>query len=310
MRIKKIVFFLLPVSIVAEAFLLNVNLNHQPGIEAAASNEQQISAVEPHVQQLVEQEIIPPPSAPVSVQALPDVPLKAAFAMEMYEDHKVLFEQNATKQLPIASLTKLMTSAVVMDHYDLNQKVIISPKAMAVAGEQGALKLGEQLSVKNLLYITLMESSNRAAQALSEVMGHDAFVKAMNDKAAQIGLLQTHFDGVTGLSSSTYSTALDIAKLSEFLFDNYPLFREIIGLKEYQLYTDDGHFHHTLVSTNKLLGEEGIVGGKTGWTNEAQGCMMAIQAVGDKHIVYVVLGAGDRFLETKKIIDQDSSTGQ
>ena len=224
---------------------------------------------------------------------------------------KVLFQKNTAEKMPVASLAKLMTAAIVLKNYNVLEKVTVDEGAMAQEGVQGVLKLGETLSVKDLLYITLMESSNRAAYALSEVMGAEKFVSLMNEKAREIGLSSTHFEDSTGLSPKSYSTAEDIAKLSEYVFETYPLFREIISLKEFDLYLDNGQFHHKLINTNKLLaGTPGVIGGKTGWTDEAKGCFMLLQESQKKgtYLIYIVLGAEDRFLEMKKMINWTNAT--
>ncbi len=236
---------------------------------------------------------------------------------------KVLFKKDEDKQLPIASLTKLMTALVVLENYDLSKKVIISKLAMAQEGDQGDLTLGQEMSIRNLLYITLMESSNKAAFALGEDMGTSKFVETMNANAKKMGLKNTHFQDDTGLDPKSYSSAKDVVVLSKYLFETYPLFREIINLKEYDLYLDDGTFHHHLVNTNKILGENDIIGGKTGFTNNAKGCMMVIQhspkptlsllnqnLQGDQerdYLITVVLGSEDRFAETQSILQWASS---
>lgn len=219
---------------------------------------------------------------------------------------QILLSKNDKKRLPIASLVKLMTALVVLENYNLPQKVKVSELAMAQEGEQGNLKQGEILSVKNLLYISLIESSNKAAFALSEVIGTDKFIALMNETSQKIGLSNTHFKDATGLDQKSYSTSEDIAKLSGYLFENYQLFREIINLKEFDLYLDNGEFHHKLINTNKLLGENlGIVGGKTGWTSFSRGCFMVIQKnpESDNYLIHVILGSEDRTEEIKKIIN-------
>lgn len=150
-----------------------------------------------------------------------------------------------------------------------------------------------------------MESSNRAAYALSSIMGTDNFITLMNEKAKNLGLLNTHFQDAAGLDAASYSTAEDLIKLSGYVFENYPLFRKIISLKEYSLYLEDGMLHHTLINTNSLLGENNIIGGKTGYTNEALGCFMTIQnsAVKGNYVINIVLGSQDRFTEMKDIIN-------
>lgn len=218
---------------------------------------------------------------------------------------KILFSKNERERLPMASLAKLMTALVVLETYDLAQKVTVSESAIKQDGEQGNLKTGQVLSVKNLLYITLIESSNRAAFALSQVMGTNKFIAAMNDTTKALGLVNTHFEDVTGLDARSYSTAEDMAKLSGYLFENYPLFKEIISFKEFDLYLDNGVFHHKLTSTNELLGKiPDIVGGKTGWTDIARGCFMVIvkDAQNDTYTMHVILKAEDRFLEMEKLI--------
>lgn len=230
----------------------------------------------------------------------------AVLEVSASSDAAVEDEKPAPKKMPIASLTKLMTALVVLENYDLSATTIISEKAMAEVGQQGSLKLGEVMPVGALLKIILIESSNRAAYALAEIMGAETFVSAMNAKATQLGMTDTHFEDSTGLSGNSVSTAEDVATLSEYLFSHYPLFREIVSLKEYSLYVN-GAFHHKLVNTNKMLGVLGIVGGKTGWTSEAKGCFMAVRYDNQtgNYQFYVVLGSDDRFLEMEKLINKE-----
>jgi D-alanyl-D-alanine carboxypeptidase (penicillin-binding protein 5/6) len=181
----------------------------------------------------------------------------------------VLFEKNSQQELPIASLTKLMTALIVLQHYDVNQ-------------------------VHDLLFSMLIESSNQAAEDLSGVMGQELFVAAMNAQAKDLGMVNTHFADSSGLSPQSVSSAVDIATLTQHLVSYYPLFNHIVALPSYGAMT----------TTNKLLGQDGIIGGKTGYTNEAKGCFMAIEKTGDDYRIHIVLGADDRFLEMQKLINQ------
>ncbi len=220
--------------------------------------------------------------------------------------NKVLFSKNETARMPIASLAKLMTALVVLENYNLDQKVTVSPVAMAQEGEHGNLKSGETLSAKDLLYITLIESSNDSAYALSEVMGTKNFVNVMNKTAQKLELSNTHFFDSSGLSANSYSSAEDIAKLTNYLFKTYPIFNQIINTKEYDLYLKNGQLHHKLINTNKLLGQRlEIIGGKTGWTTDAKGCFMVIEKspIEGNYIIHVILGSPDRVLEMENIID-------
>ncbi|MDO8739964.1 MAG: serine hydrolase [Candidatus Woesearchaeota archaeon] len=233
---------------------------------------------------------------------------EAAISVEtdLLVQKKVLFKKNETKILPIASLSKLMTALVVLNNYDLKEKITITESDVLQEGEQGDLKAGQTLSAKDLLYTTLIESSNDATFALSSVMGQDKFVDLMNKEANNIGLQNTHFADSSGLDERSYSTAKDLVVLTEHLLNKYPLVWQIIGLKEYDLYLDNGQLHHKLINTNKLLGEiPEVIGGKTGFTNYAKGTFLVVEKspVEGNYLIHVVLGSADRLEEMKKIIN-------
>ncbi len=237
--------------------------NALAGLEASASNQ------------------MPLTNLPVYHQGAGNLQIEAPSAISIavgFENDKVLFAKNETEQLPIASLTKLMTALVVFERYDVSQ-------------------------VHDLLFDMLIESSNEAAQTLSGMMGQEAFVAAMNARAKDLGMANTHFADSSGLSPQSVSSAQDVVTLAEYLFEQYPLFREIISLPTYQLRVNNQFY--TIANTNKLLGQDNIIGGKTGFTQEAKGCMMVVQqSLQESHyIISVVLGSQDRFLETKHIIE-------
>lgn len=247
-----------------------------------------------------------PPPAPRDQQPVFYINAKSAISVEIDNNQKdhTLITKDANTKLPIASLAKLMTALVVMKRYDLNQEATISNLAIQEVGEQGNLKEGEVLTIEKLVYIMLIESSNRAAHALSEVVGEDTFVVLMNQEAQNLGLQNTHFEDSTGLNKNSYSTIEDLVKLTKHLFFNYSLFREITSLKEYDLYMLDGSLHHKLINTNELLGQDGVIGGKTGYTHEAGGCFMVIQKKSqDTYAIHIVLGAEDRLLEMSKLMN-------
>ena len=255
--------------------------------------------------------------APIPENLLPsrnwqieDLKIDAEAAISVETDllvqKKVLFKKNETKILPTASLSKLMTALVVLESYNLQYQVVITEADVLQEGEIGNLKASQSLSVKNLLYIMLIESSNDAAYSLSGIMGQDKFIDFMNTEAKDIGLLNTSFADSSGLDFGSYSTAIDLVVLTEYLLNKYPLVWEIIGLKEYDLYLNNGELHHKLINTNKLLGEiPEVVGGKTGWTKEAQGTFLVVEKSYDEgnYLINVVLGSIDRLEEMKKIIN-------
>ena len=231
---------------------------------------------------------------------------------------RFFFKRQENEKFPIASLTKLMTALIVLDNYKLSDKIKITEAVVKQEGEAGQLKPDEILSVKDLLYITLIESSNDAAYALTLPMGEEKFVDLMNLKAQNLGLNNTYFTNSTGLDSSdslgpsNYSTAKELVKLTKYLIFNKPEMFEILSKKEYNLYLENNVFHHRLVNTNKLLEESAppvggwqtkIMGGKTGYTEKAEDCLVLVLKCKDNYLVNVILGAQNKFEEMKKILN-------
>ena len=231
-------------------------------------------------------------------------------------NQEILFDKDSDEKLPIASLTKLITADIVLEHYDLSQIIEISHQAVGEEGNSGQFKIGETLTVENLLYSLLIESSNDAAEALTEVIGKDAMVDLMNLETKAIGMENTRFFNPTGLEPDNpngpinYSSTKDLATFAAYLLKTNPKILEISTFSEYNLYSPEGIFHHKLTNTNELLGESAswrtrIIGSKTGWTPQAQGCLLlAIKSPQNNGvIVNVILGSPDRFGEMKELIN-------
>ena len=238
----------------------------------------------------------------------PDIQARAAAVFDP-SGKKFLFKKNIEEKLPIASLTKIMTAIVVLENLGLDDIITISKKAVMTEGENGSLVIDEKLSVRNLLYIMLIESSNDAAVALASAVSDDGddFVSLMNKKTKEIGLENTYFIDSAGISRWNYSTIFDLTQLAKYSFNNKSLIWQIFGIKETEIYSWDRNISHHLVNTNELLGEAlEMVGGKTGFTEEAGGCMLTIVKKPDKlgeYLITVVLGSENREIETKKLIE-------
>lgn len=262
-----------------------------------------------------------------------DLKIEAEAAISIFFDptqgkKKILFEKETNKKLPIASLTKLMTADIVLENYDLSQEIEISKAAVSQESEFGNLKIGEKFLVKDLMYPLLMESSNDAAYGLAELYparigyaegiaggGVESFVELMNLKAQDLGLFDTSFMNPTGLDPDSlnelgnYSTVQDLAKLIENLLLEKPLIWEILSTSQFNLYSPDGVFHHKLLNTNELLRQDGwannIIGGKTGWTPKAKGCLVLVIKApnSNSYVINVILGSEDRFGAMKKMIE-------
>ncbi len=237
-----------------------------------------------------------------SVEEL-DIQAKATAVFDP-SGEKFLYQKNIKEKLPIASLTKIITAIVTLENLGLDDIITISKKAVMTEGENGRLVINEKLSVRDLLYIMLMESSNDAAVALANATNSD-FVTLMNKKIKDLGLENTYFVDPTGISKWNYSTAFDLARLAKYSFDK-PLIWQILSTKETKIYSQDGKTDHYLTNTNELFGEiSEIIGGKTGFTEEAGGCMLTMVKISNKpgeYLITIILGSENRELETKKLI--------
>ena len=249
------------------------------------------------------------------VTDMPFIESKGTFSLLVRKDgnKQVLFAKNENESLPIASLTKLMTALVAIQTYSLDETITISSRATATEGVQGNFSEGEVFSVRDLLYPLLMESSNDAATALAEKTGENSFVQLMNGYAEILGMDHTQFFNATGLDPDeggeiNVSYSRDLVVLIEYLKDSHPEIFDILSLETFNLQDAYGMPHHMIINTDELLNDQGfptkVIGGKTGYTEKANGCLIIIlQSPRDKgYIVNVVLGANDRFEEMKKLI--------
>jgi serine-type D-Ala-D-Ala carboxypeptidase (penicillin-binding protein 5/6) len=242
-----------------------------------------------------------------------------SFLMPESGDGKIIFQKNIDEKRPIASLTKLMTALVAEELYRPEQIMVVSEEAVNQEEETGELKKEEELSLNELLHSVLIESSNDAAWAIAEgkmagaenFVGEKGFVELMNLEANNLKMENTNFVNPTGLDGEeNYSTARDLLKLVQYIIKKHPDILEITQKKSYEVLRPDGTLHHFIPeNTNKLLGQDGlqIVGGKTGFTEEAGGCIiLVLKEKGGDHMINLILGAKSqesRFEEMQKIIE-------
>ena len=216
--------------------------------------------------------------------------------------HMVLYGKNETKQVKMASTTKIMTSLIIIENCSLSETIEISQKAAGTGGSRLGLKTGDKITIKDLLYGLMLCSGNDAAVALAEYAGGDiqGFAELMNQKASELGLKNTQYESPHGLDSDGhYTTAYELAVLSDYALKN-ETFAKIVGTKNYTV-TING-YPKNLSNTNELLGYlNGVYGIKTGFTNGANRCLVTACKRNDMDIICVVLGA-----DTKKFRTQDS----
>ena len=235
----------------------------------------------------------------------PLISAKSVYAIEL-NSGKTLIEKDPLTIRPIASLAKLMTALLIVERANLQDIITISQNAVKTYGKTGGLIVNEKLSIESLLYIMLIESSNDAATALAEsTAGRESqFIDQMNQKANELGLINTFFSDPHGLDQNTRSNAKDLARLTEEIIKN-PLLKKIATTQEIKIDSVDKKQHHILINSNHLLKKyPEIIAGKTGFTDEAGQCMvLALNAPGNHGIIInVILDSQDRIGEMDKLI--------
>jgi serine-type D-Ala-D-Ala carboxypeptidase (penicillin-binding protein 5/6) len=245
------------------------------------------------------------PAGPLRSSA-PDLYIPSGVLSTM--DGRVLWARDPDSQRAMASTTKIMTAVVVLENGNLNDVITVDKKAAAVGQSSMGLQVGERISEGELLKGVLVQSGNDAATLIAEHVGGgsvDAFVKMMNDKAAQLDLVNTHYVNVHGLDVANHHTSADdLTALARYAMHN-PVFRGIVST--YTVKVRSNLYVHTLVSHNALLkiypGAEGI---KTGWTNNAGYCVVAAAKRGGVELIGTVMGAASeagRADQAKRLFD-------
>lgn len=219
----------------------------------------------------------------------------------------VLFEKDADKRMYPASTTKIMTALLVLEAIDRNELNLESSykitadmlEGLPADGSSMSLKVGEAITVQYLLDGLLVASGNDAAQALAIIVCGDieTFVQRMNDKAAELGLRDTHYVNPHGLHNDDhYTTARDLATVAQQAME-YPTFREIVAMPQVVIPESAGNVRRVLISTNGLISTlrysdyyyQYATGVKTGRTTEAGNCLVSSATNGNMNVLGVVM---------------------
>jgi len=240
----------------------------------------------------------------------PYLNLKSAILVN-YDNGEVVYTKNAEVVRPIASITKLVTAMVLLDHgVDLTLTETIT-KQDARNSSRSRLRVGYEMTVEDLLYAALLSSDNRAARALARATCGDieSFVKEMNLKVRKLGLKHTMFYEPTGLDQRNVSTAHEVAKILHYAYD-YDLIAKITAEKRHQCtIINRKRYNHVQMSNTNLMihSKYRVLGGKTGYIQASDYCLTTlVQNKEGERLTLVVLGVpGDRlrFREARKLVD-------
>ncbi len=253
-------------------------------------------------------------SASTAEIAKPEVAAEGAVLLNAATG-EVLFGKNQDKQFYPASITKVMTALLTIEHCSLNEVVTFSESATTNL-ESGAVALGvsagDQLTVEQSLYGLLLKSANEIGNGLAEhVSGSvSAFADLMNAKAAELGCKNTHFANPHGLNNENHKTTpYDMALILRAAVAN-DTFRKIDTTTSYEFPAIKNAAAHTITMGHKMMYPtdsryyEGIIGGKTGYTSKAGNTLVtAVERDGVRLIAVVMKASGTHYTDTKAMLD-------
>lgn len=232
----------------------------------------------------------------------PVVKASALYLVEL-QSGRILLEENATRRLPPASLTKIMTALVALESAPLQDVVKIDRHAIV---HHSAYKFlpGEEFLLRDLVTAMLVASANDACEAIAWHIGGDEkrFVVKMNERAGKLGLKDTHFANPCGFDApGHYSTAADLAKLTEQALQQ-PIFSMMVRTLVRDITTVDGRRQVILHSTNELLKDPDVNGVKTGYTSKAGRCLIASMFKNGHRLLLVGLNLMDQWEQASRLL--------
>ena len=254
--------------------------------------------------------------ATVSLPKAPDIVGECAILIEP-NTGMVLYEKDPNKKMYPASITKIMTALLTLEHCDMNETVVYSKKNIeSLTAEDSNIqcKVGEKMKVKDCLYALMLSSANEAATALAEhISGNtEEFAKLMNARAKKAGAKNTHFANPNGLHDENhYVTAYDMAMIMKDAI-KYPAFLDIIHSTTYTIPANNkrtepftSYQRHMMIYPTSQYYDADVIGGKTGYTDQAGKTLVTYAKRGDVSLISVVLKSnGDVvFEDTKKLLD-------
>ena len=235
-------------------------------------------------------------------QIRPSLQASALYLVDL-KSRRVLLEKNATRRLPPASLTKVMTALVALEAAALQQVVKVDPRALAHHSSLN-LHAGEQFVLRDLLTAMLVTSANDACEAIAWHVGGDAdrFVAMMNERARALGLHDTHFANACGFDApGHYSSAADLARLTEQALQA-PAISMMVRTVTRDIANLDGTRRVSLYSTNELLLDPDVTGVKTGYTSKAGRCLIASMFKDGHRLLLVGLNVQNRWEQATKLL--------
>jgi len=221
-----------------------------------------------------------------------------AFMIADINNGAIIYEKNKNKSMPIASLSKLTTAIVAMEEMEQNKYITITKEMLSAGyGDYGSLRRGEQLKVNELLYPLLLSSSNDASFVLAMDYGKEDFTSKMNEKVSSLDMKETFYEEPSGISENNVSSAEDLFKLSQYIYQNKKWIFDITSLKSVNSWRNSNYF----------AGDKGYLGGKNGYTDEAMETAVNLFSIPlsspeNRELAIVLLHSNDRENDSLKIL--------
>lgn len=228
---------------------------------------------------------------------------RSSIVMDM-NSGRILYQKNINEKMLIASTTKIMTFVVAVENGFLDDVVTVGDEVLSMYGTNIYLEVGEEMTLRDLLYGLILRSGNDAAVVIAKHVGGsiENFVDLMNKKAKQLGMTNTKFSNPHGLDDETenYSTAYDMAKLTKYA-STLMEFVEISGTKKWK--TTSNNKTYIWYNRNKMLNNSYVTGGKTGYTPKAGKTLVSTASKDNLNLIAVTLNDGNHYDTQKHLFD-------
>ena len=225
---------------------------------------------------------------------------------------EVLYSENASSKLPMASTTKIMTALIALEHGNIDAEYTVPAAAVGIEGSSVYLVDGEKLTMKELVYALMLESANEMALAIGEEVSGSVkkFVELMNARAQQLGCTNTHFNNPNGLPDETHvTTANDMAKIAKAAWQNATCRKffttDLYEIPPTNVFTETRYLlnHHKMMA-GRDYAYDGVLGGKTGYTDAAGATLVTYAKRGNMLLVAVVMNSvNGAWSDTKSLLD-------
>jgi D-alanyl-D-alanine carboxypeptidase len=256
---------------------------------------------------------INPEPVVVSVESKPNTVTARAYSLYDAHSSQVLDQKNGDQAFPIASITKLMTSVIVLENFSQDDVIPVPTDAAYIEGSKVHLRPNESMKVADLISGMIISSGNDCAKSLSDYYGQDKVVGLMNGKAKALNLTHTQYFDAIGLDIRNVSSPNDLVKLVDYAMNNETIFQNM-NTKTKVINSQLNGSSYNLSTTNRLLKNySDIIGAKTGYNNEAGYCFVSVSEQSGHKIISAVLGSASQdsvFDESRRLLNWAFSSHQ